>query len=113
MAYKVETKDDVTILIIKGNLRGGPDTVEIHDKVKELVESGNKKVILDMGGVKWMNSSGLGNMLACYTTMKNNGGDLKLARIDDKVKNVFMITQMEQIFDTYETVEGAMVGFNK
>ena len=113
MSYREEIHGDVYILNIKGNLMGGNETSEIHGRVKELSEVGVKRIILDLHQVKWMNSSGLGTLMSCLTTIKNGGGELKLTRVADKVESLLMITQLLKIFDTHETVEDAMKSFHE
>ncbi|MBN1465038.1 STAS domain-containing protein [candidate division KSB1 bacterium] len=111
MAIKEEMKAGVSILEIKGKLMGGPETTEIHSRVKELVANGVKKVVIDLGKVSWMNSTGLGALMSSLTTMRNAQGDLKIARATDKVKSLFMVTKLITIFDSHDTVEDALQAF--
>jgi anti-sigma B factor antagonist len=111
MAIKEEMKAGVSILEIKGKLMGGPETTEIHTRVKELVANGVKKVIVDLGKVSWMNSTGLGALMSSLTTMRNANGDLKIARATEKVKSLFMVTKLITIFDSHDTVEAALKAF--
>lgn len=111
MSMKEEKRDDVTILMLKGKLMGGAETSAVHNRIKELVEAGEKKIIMDLGKVKWMNSSGLGALMASLTTVKNSGGELKLTSVAEKVESLLMITQLIKIFDTKRTIEDAMESF--
>ncbi|MBN1482553.1 anti-sigma factor antagonist [candidate division KSB1 bacterium] len=111
MAIKEEMKAGVSILEIKGKLMGGPETTEIHTRVKELVANGVKKVVIDLGKVSWMNSTGLGALMSSLTTMRNAEGDLKIARATDKVKSLFMVTKLITIFDSYDSVDDAVHAF--
>ena len=111
MNIEVKEYGDVVVLGVKGNLMGGPETVSIHEKVKELIGEDVKKVVIDLGKVKWMNSSGLGTMMGCMTSLKSAEGDLKLCGVAEKVKSLFMITKLITIFDTHETVEEAVSSF--
>ena len=111
MAIKEEMKAGVSILEIKGKLMGGPETAEIHNRVKELVANGGTKVIIDLGKVTWMNSTGLGAMMSSLTTVKNAEGELKIARATEKVKSLFMVTKLITIFDNFDTVEEALDSF--
>jgi len=112
MAIKEEMKAGVSILEIKGKLMGGPETAEIHTRVKELVANGVKKVIIDLGKVTWMNSTGLGALMSSLTTLRNAEGELKIARATDKVKSLFMVTKLITIFDSYDSVEEALKAFS-
>lgn len=91
---------------------GGPETAEIHTRVKELVANGVKKVIIDLGKVTWMNSTGLGALMSSLTTLRNAEGELKIARATDKVKSLFMVTKLITIFDSYDSVEEALKAFS-
>lgn len=112
---KIDVKDyqDVSVLVVKGNLMGGPETIAVHEKVKELIEQKKIKIVIDLSHVKWMNSSGLGTMMGCMTSLKNAGGDLKLCGVTEKVKSLFMVTKLITIFDTYDSVEDAVSAFQK
>jgi anti-sigma B factor antagonist len=111
MKIKETIQGKVAILSPSGNLMGGPDTQELHDHVKSLISDGINNVVIDLGKVKWMNSSGLGALIAVMTSLKNAGGSLKLASVTNKVNSLLMITQMIQIFETYATAERAAASF--
>ena len=100
----------VAVLTFKGDLLGEPDTTELRQRIANLVSNKVKHAVIDLGGVSYMNSSGLGAMISALTTMKNSGGNLSLARVGDKVQNLFIITKLVKIFDTHETVEQALAG---
>ena len=111
MRIKEQMQGDVAILALKGKLMGGPETQAVHDKIKELTENDAKKIVIDLGKVKWMNSSGLGAIMGSLTTTKNAGGELKLANVTEKVKSLFMITKLITIFDTHDSVDEAVSSF--
>lgn len=113
MNIDVKDHGDATVLTVKGNMMGGPETIAVHDKVKELIEKNKNKVIIDLSNVKWMNSSGLGTMMGCLTSLKNANGDMKLCGVTEKVKSLFMITKLITLFETYATAEEAIKAFNK
>ncbi len=113
MKIKEKIQGDVAVLTVSGNLMGGPESTELHDKVKSLLADGFKKVVIDIKGVKWMNSSGLGTLMACMTSLQNAGGSLKLASVTDKVKSILMITKLIEIFETYENADRAVAQFLK
>jgi anti-sigma B factor antagonist len=111
MTIKEKITDDIAVLQLKGNLMGEPDTANLRDKVHSLLSDDIKKVVVDLGGVKWMNSSGLGALIASLTSMRHKGGDLRLANVADKVQSLFVITQLVKVFKTYETVDRAVASF--
>jgi anti-sigma B factor antagonist len=111
MSLKEKMAGDVAVLTPKGKLMGGPETVSVHDRIKELVSTDAKKVIIDLSKVKWMNSSGLGALMGAMTTVRNADGDLRLASVTDKVQSLLMITKLITIFETYESVDEAVDSF--
>lgn len=111
MNIKEKMHGDVAVVALRGNLMGEPDTTEVRDKIYNLLQDDVKKVVLDLGKVKWINSSGLGALIAAMTSVKNKGGDLRLANVTEKVESVFMITQLIKVFKTYETVDRAVASF--
>ena len=111
MTIKEEIRDNIAILHLKGNMMGGPDTMEVHEKVKSLIADKVTKVVIDLSKVKWMNSSGLGALMACMTSLQNSDGQLKISGATDKIKNLFMITKLMTIFNTYETVDRAVASY--
>ncbi len=112
MKIKEKMQGNTAILTISGNMMGGPETTELHDKVKSLMADGIKKVVIDLSKVKWMNSSGLGVLMAVWGSLKKEGGNLKLANVSEKINSLFMITQLVQFFETYETVDRALAAFS-
>jgi anti-sigma B factor antagonist len=101
----------VVVLELSGKIMGGPDATLLTEKLHKLIESGRTKVVADLGQVNWMNSSGLGILIGGLTTMRNNGGDLKLANITEKIQSLLMITKLLSVFDTHDTVEKAVESF--
>jgi anti-sigma B factor antagonist len=113
MGIEVKELDNIAVIDVKGNLMGGPETTVVHEKVKELIDQDKKKVVIDLSHVKWMNSSGLGILMGCLTSLRNAGGDLKLCGVKEKVQSLFMITKLVTIFDTHGTPEEAVEAFKK
>ena len=104
--------DDVVVLELSGTLVGGPDATLLNDKLHELVEQGKTQVVADLSNVDWMNSSGLGILIGGLTTMRNQNGDLKLARITERIQSLLMITKLLAVFDTYDDLETAIQSYN-
>jgi anti-sigma B factor antagonist len=113
MPLKEQMKGEVAVIELKGKLMGGDETLEIHTAVKELVNKGISKVVIDLSKVTWMNSTGLGALMGSMTSLRNANGDLKLSNVTDKVKNLFVITKLITIFDTYDTADEAVASFGK
>jgi anti-sigma B factor antagonist len=111
MQIKEKIESGVAVLTFKGDLLGEPDTTKIREKIHSLVNDEMKNLVVDLSDVNYMNSSGLGTLISALSTMRNAGGDLRLARVGEKVKNLFIITQLVKVFDTYETVDRALASY--
>lgn len=111
MAVKEKIIGNVAVLMVSGKLMGGNETREVHEKVKSLINDGLKKVVIDLSKVKWLNSQGLGMLMACFTSLRNAGGDLRIAGATDRVNSLLMITKLITIFETFETADRAVATF--
>lgn len=111
MKIKEKIENHVAVLTLSGKMMGGPETTALHDHIRGLINDGMKNVVIDLGEVKWMNSSGMGVLMATMTTLSNAGGKLVLARVTEKVESLLIITQLIKIFTTYETTERAISSF--
>ncbi|RMH63517.1 MAG: anti-sigma factor antagonist [Calditrichaeota bacterium] len=112
MKIKEKIENHIAVLSLSGKMMGGPETTSIHDHIKGLIQDGIKNVVIDLGEVKWMNSSGMGVLMAAKTTLDNAEGRLVLARVTEKVQSLLIITQLIKVFETYETVERAISSFD-
>jgi len=108
MKFKDEIKGDVGILAMKGKLMGPPESDELHTEVRSLLGQGAKKIVLDMGGVTWINSLGVGAIMRCYTSIVNSNGKLTIANPADKVKYIFSMIRLMELFNVSESVEDAV-----
>jgi anti-sigma B factor antagonist len=97
------------VVEVHGKLIGGPDNCDLfHDCIKQIIESGTNRIIIDLHRTSWANSQGIGLLIGAYTSVKNAGGDLVLARVVDRINNILTVTQLALIFKTYETVDEAL-----
>ena len=101
----------VVILEPKGKIMGGPDATVLHDQLHDYIAQDKKKVVIDLSKVEWMNSTGLGILISGLTTLRNNGGELKLANVTDKIESLLTITKLITVFENYENVEDAVKSF--
>ncbi len=111
MKFKDKIEDGIGILTLKGKLMGYPETDELHDEMKSFMGQKVNKIIIDLNGVSWINSMGIGALMRCLTTIRNAEGDLRLARMSEKARSVFVISQLISIYKIYETVEEAKESF--
>ncbi|KAA0226649.1 STAS domain-containing protein [bacterium] len=111
MNVREKNVGNTVVLELSGKIMGGPDASLLNDKLHELIDKGQTKIIADIGGVEWMNSSGLGILISGLTTMRNNGGELKLANVTERIQSLLMITKLLTVFETYESVDQAIASF--
>lgn len=111
MRYDKEERYNAIVLRLKGNVMGGPDASDFQDELQELKDSGRNHVVVDVGRVKFMNSSGLGMLVGGMTSMRNAGGDLRLANVADRIRSLLIVTKLITIFKTYESVDEAVDSF--
>lgn len=113
MNLKKRQIDDIVIFEMNGKIVGGPDATMLNDQVHELLEAGHKKFIVNLSGVEWMNSSGLGILISGITTIRNAGGELKLAAMTDKIKRLLVITKLLAVFESYNSVDEAVAKYQQ
>lgn len=102
---------DVTILDLSGSVRIGEGAIAMREAVRRLADGGKKNVLLNLSGVNYMDSSGVGELIANYTTLKRDGGHLKLLNLTDKIQNLLVITKLLTVFDTYDNEAEALSSF--
>jgi anti-sigma B factor antagonist len=102
---------DVTILDISGDVRIGEGSVALRDSIRNLADQGKNKVLLNLAGVKYMDSTGVGELIANYTTITRQGGQLKLLNLTDKIQNLLVITKLLTVFDAYDNEPEALKSF--
>ena len=112
MTIKESTHDGIVVLTLKGNLVNEGDLSKLKEKVHGLLNNDIKKIIFDLGGVNFINSSGLGVLISSLTSVRNAGGEMCLAHLGDNVENLFVITKLIKVFETYETLEDALKSFS-
>lgn len=103
--------DSVIILDLAGKIRLGESNLELHNSLRQLVEKGEKKILLNLAEVTHIDSSGLGELVAGYTTLQKNGGDLKLLHLTERVNELMMITKLLTVFDVFESEAEAIESF--
>ena len=102
---------DVTILDLSGEVRIGDSSVALRDTIRKLADVGKKKVLLNLAGIRYIDSSGIGELIANYTTISRQGGQLKLLNLTDRIQNLLVITKLLTVFDSYEDEAEALRSF--
>jgi anti-sigma B factor antagonist len=102
---------DVTILDLSGEVRLGDSSVALRDSIRKLADTGKKKVLLNLAGVKYVDSTGIGELIASYATLTRQGGQLKLLNLTDRIQNLLVITKLLTVFDSYDNEAEALKSF--
>ena len=108
MKIKKNPQENVMVLELSGKIMGGPDFDKFKGEINECLESGFKKVVLDLDGVPWINSTGLGILITGYHSIKAAEGTMMICNVKERVLSIFYISQLENIFDVYESREEAL-----
>jgi len=111
LEVKERQAGDVTILDLSGAVRMGEGSVDLRNAIRGLVEQGKKKILLNLGGVKNVDSSGIGELIANFTTVRREGGQLKLLNLTEKIQNLLVITKLLTVFDAYDNEADALNSF--
>ena len=105
--------DGITIVDCSGRITLGEGSVILRDTVRDLLGKGNKKILLNLGDVNYIDSSGIGELVSAYTTVKNQGGELKLLNLTKKVHDLLQITKLYTVFDVKDDETAAVKAFAK
>ena len=103
--------DGVTILDLNGRITLGEGSVQIRDAIRDLIGKGQKRILVDLGEVNYIDSSGLGELVSAYTTVKNQGASLKLLKLTRKVHDLLQLTKLYTVFDIYDDEASAIASF--
>jgi len=113
MKSKEEKRDDIMIFYLEGKLVGGPGAIDFTEKINKLISEKCNKIVVDFSEVSYMNASGLGMLIAELTTVRNNGGDIRIVRVQKREMDLIKITKMDRVFKTFNTVEEAIQSFSE
>ena len=90
---------------------GGPDAETFRNLINKLIEKGQKKVIVNLRDIDWMNSSGMGILISGLTTLRRNGGDLRLLSVPEKIRALFYVTKLSTIFRYFDNEDDAVASY--
>ena len=102
---------DVTILDLEGKITIGEGSVSLRSAIRRLIEEGKKKILLNLAGVGYVDSSGIGELVSSDTTINREGGQLKLLKLTQKIKDLLTITKLLTVFDVYDDEAEALNSF--
>jgi anti-sigma B factor antagonist len=105
--------DGVVIVDLSGRITLGEGAVVLRDTVKEISGRGEKKILLNLGDVTYIDSSGIGELVSAFTSVRNAGGDLKLLNLTKKVHDLLQITKLYTVFDVQDSEASAIAAFGR
>ena len=111
MAISTRIIKGVAILDLQGEMTFWKGSGELHNKVRELVDTGIRNILLNAQGVGEVDSSGIGEFVGSYTTVSKRGGHLKLLNLTDKLNQVIETTNLNNVFETYDNEQRAISSF--
>jgi len=103
---------DVTVMDANGRITLGEGSSTFRDTIKDLTARGNKKLLLNLGDVSYIDSSGIGEMVSGFTSVTNQGGQLKLLNLNKRVKDLLQITKLYTVFEVFEDEAAAVRSFS-
>jgi len=114
VSVKLSTRQvgDVTVVDVAGRITLGEGSSALRDTLRELVSKNHKKVLLNLGEVSYIDSSGIGELVSGFTTVTNQGGQLKLLNLTKRVKDLLQITKLYTVFDVHEDEAAAVRSFS-
>jgi len=115
MSLKMQTREVKGIIVVdlSGRLTMGEACAALRDEIHDQTSQGYLKILLNLGDVTYIDSAGLGELTAAYTTAKNRGGALKLLNLTKRVQDLMQITKLYTVFDVFDDEKAAVASFEK
>lgn len=110
MTFDVETRDSgVAVVVPTGTVLGGPEGADLHERLQ--ASGAPARVVVDLSPLTLVNSSGLGQLVAALTTLRSQGGDLRLASVPPRVEQLFVLTRLASVFQRFPDVDAAVASY--
>jgi anti-sigma B factor antagonist len=103
--------DGVTVLDLSGRITLGEGSVQLRDSIRDMIGKGQQRILLDLGDVNYIDSSGLGELVSAYTSARNQGATLKLLNLTKKVHDLLQLTKLYTVFDIYDDEAKAIASY--
>ncbi len=115
MSMKLNTRqvDGITVMDLAGRITLGEGSSTLRDALKDALAAGNKNILLNLGEVSYIDSSGIGELVSAFTTVTNQGGKLKLNGLNKRIKDLLQITKLYTVFDVYDEEATALRSFKE
>ena len=113
MKVNIRQVDGITVLDLSGRITLGEGSVQLRDAVRDLLAKGSKLILLNLADVNYIDSSGIGELVSAYTTVRNQGGELKLLNLTKKVHDLLQITKLYTVFDVKDDEASAIASYSR
>ena len=113
MSMKATTRqvDSVSVVDLSGRITLGEGCSQLRELIRDLLAKGHKNILLNLGEVTYIDSSGIGELVGCYTSVRNQGGELKLLHLSKNVRNLLQVTRLFTVFDVQEDLHEAVKSY--
>lgn len=111
MKMTTRNQNDVVILYPEGKITLGDGDQELGEAVRTTLEQGTRKVVINFSKVSYLDSSGVGELVGCYTSVKNKNGELRICGMNSRIFSLITMTSLHSVFDVKDTEEEALAGF--
>lgn len=112
MKSKVRDVGNARIIDLEGKITIGGGDVELRQLVEQSLDAGRPKILLNLAAVSHVDSSGIGEMVGCFTTVARRGGSMKLLNLTQKIQDILTVTQLITVFDVFDSEAEALASFN-
>src|SRR5262247_2840917 len=112
LSLNTRSVNGTIIVEVSGRLEAGESCLQLRELAKRLTSDGGRNFVLDLSGISYMDSSGLGLLLSIYATIRNQGGELKLLNCSDRVKELLRTTMLTEVFQIFEDENRAIKGIS-
>ena len=111
MEFTEENFGPVKVFHLGGKIMGDAKTKMLCDRLKELIDAGTRSLVMDFRSVRWINSLGIGAIIACLNTLRERGGDIRFANLHDATQQYFHITKLETVVRVFNGIDKAVASF--
>lgn len=112
MDIKERVVGGVSVLDLSGKIVLGEGDVQVKERIKDLLSDGQRRILLNLAEVNYIDSAGLGTLIGSYTTAKRDGGSLKLVNLTKRIQDLLAITKLITVFETFDNEAEALASFN-
>ncbi|HYO84518.1 MAG TPA: STAS domain-containing protein [Bryobacteraceae bacterium] len=111
LEIRAKEREGITILELKGRLIVGEPVAALRERIRELCENGNPNIVLDLAGVDYIDSTGLGGLVISFTSLRKSGGSLKLLNLNQRNIELLVLTKLTTVFEIFDEEQDAVNSF--